>query len=106
MNLSHAIVAISTLGLATGSLAQGVIHLQGSLVEPGCAFTTAAGASVQLNRCSTPLPHAALQVQSLAPSGLSVALTAEQSAQGHYLLVDSNGQLIRSGDYVVTLNTP
>lgn len=104
MNLSHAIVAISAMGLATGSLAQGVIHMQGSLVEPGCAFTTAAGASVQLGHCPTPVQHNALHVQNAA--GVPAALTIEQSAEGHYLLVDSNGQLIRSGDYVVTLNTP
>lgn len=103
----------STCGAAQ-TVGQGTIRFTGAIVEPGCATNARSGSVVELTGCASVSRGSRFDVRSVAPvasvNAAHVRLVAD-SGEGRYydqryLLVDSDGKPILSGNYVVTMTSP
>lgn len=103
----------STCGAAQ-SVGQGIIAFSGSIVEPGCATNARSGLVTEGKGCVASGRANRFDVRSLMPvAGVAVPRLSPVADSGlgrdhdqRYVLVDSAGQPIVSGKYVVTVTTP
>lgn len=99
---------------AAQTVGQGTIQFTGAIVEPGCATNARSGAVMELTGCASFNRGSRFEVRSLAPvASVNVArvkLVADSGAGRYYdqryLLVDSAGTPIVSGNYVITMTLP
>lgn len=120
MKIKHLSVAMSVFFALSGTcnatplIAQGTIHFEGSIVEPGCRSDVTRNAAFELTTC----PHVSRtqlvsvnQVDALDSSRHVTARLVANIDRGRYYdqryeLVDSAGKPIRSGMYLVTTTLP
>ncbi|CAI8970186.1 MULTISPECIES: hypothetical protein [Pseudomonas] len=103
----------STCGAAQPA-GQGTIRFTGSIVEPLCATNAHSGARMDVTGCPSASRGNRFDVRSMAPvasvNGASLRLVADSGSGRYYdqtyLLVDSLGKPIQSGNYVVTMTAP
>ncbi|WLG26397.1 type 1 fimbrial protein [Pseudomonas lurida] len=99
---------------AAQTVGQGTIEFRGSIVEPGCATNARSGSVMELKGCAQANRGSRLDVRSMAPQAIAnaahVQLVADSGSGRYYdqqyVLVDSAGKRIRSGNYVITLTAP
>ena len=104
--------------LAAPPMSQGVIRFNGSVVETPCrASETASPCGLELGQCPKAARGNVISVNPVATvsglnrSGVKVKLladsgTAEPYYQQRYVLVDTAGRPVTSGNYLVTLSLP
>ncbi|MFL1505154.1 type 1 fimbrial protein [Pseudomonas sp. O64] len=99
---------------AAQTVGQGTIYFTGAIVEPGCATNARSGAVMELNGCAISNRGSRFDVSNVSPvasvNAAHVKLVAD-SGNGRYydqryLLVDSAGKPIQSGNYVITMTSP
>ncbi|UII69254.1 type 1 fimbrial protein [Pseudomonas sp. HN11] len=99
---------------AAQTAGQGTLEFRGSIVESGCATNTHRGSVVELSDCAEASRGSRLEVRQIAPVASALAahvLLVADSGNGRYydqqyVLVDSAGELIQSGSYIITLTSP
>ena len=120
MNVRRVAVMTGLLGLwastcgAAQTVGQGTIRFSGAIVEPGCATNARSGSVMELTGCAPSNRGSRFEVRSLAPvasvDAARVKLVADSGAGRYYdqryLLVDSAGTPIVSGNYVITMTSP
>ncbi|MFL1386415.1 type 1 fimbrial protein [Pseudomonas tritici] len=98
---------------AAQTVGQGTIEFRGSIVETGCATNTHSGTVIELNGCAESSRGSRLGVRNMAVASVNAAHVQLVADSGNgryydqrYVLVDSAGKPIQSGNYVITLTSP
>lgn len=99
---------------AAQTVGQGTIQFTGAIVEPGCAANARSGAVMELTGCASSNRGSRFEVRNVAPvasvNAAHVKLVADSGTGRYYdqryLLVDSAGKPIQSGNYVITMTSP
>lgn len=119
MNANRLSVVTGILAVWAGTCmasSQGVIQFHGSIVEPGCTSVAQGGTLMELKGC--PLASRGNQfqaqpvgqVKALGNAAANVKLVADSGAGRYYdqryVLVDSLGKPVQSGNYVITMTMP
>ena len=120
MNVHRVAVLTGLLGLwastcgAAQTVGQGTIRFSGAIVESGCATNARSGSVMELRGCAQSSRGSRIEVRSVVPvvsvDAPHVRLVAD-SGKGRYydqryVLVDSAGKLIQSGNYIITMTSP
>ncbi|VVN29893.1 hypothetical protein PS664_04768 [Pseudomonas fluorescens] len=95
---------------------QGVIHFSGSIVEQGCSTSARSGSMMELKGCPVASRGSQFDVRpvttvnAVGNASGNVRLVADSGSGRYYdqryLVVDSTGKPIQSGNYVVTVTAP
>ncbi|MBI6634899.1 type 1 fimbrial protein [Pseudomonas paralactis] len=99
---------------AAETAGQGTIRFSGAIVESGCATNAHSGSVMELRGCANVSRGSRFEVRNVAPvasvNAAHVRLVAD-SGEGRYydqryLLVDTAGKPIQSGNYIITMTSP
>ncbi|MFO2466303.1 type 1 fimbrial protein [Pseudomonas sp. 15FMM2] len=120
VGISVLFALVSTSSLAETPVGTGVIHFQGSIVEPACQANRRAGSSLTFSGCPSFARAATVSARSVEPvhavskpdgSVVNMKLVLETTGDGRYFnrqftLSDATGKPLHSGAYLVTLAYP